>query len=149
MSEHYKTIRKAREAVKELKAQAWNDTKIAKHIGVSVSIIKDIVVLDEVAMNLREPTIEKFRKFLDTRSAAKQHFADQEEKSEPEPELKDMGKEDHKYPEYDDPGPPPYKGKKIPMPEDLLGQLNELSSKFASKGYRLDCTLTLQKLPRR
>lgn len=137
MSEHYKTIRKAREAVKELKAQAWNDTKIAKHIGVSVSIIKDIVVVDEVAMNLREPTIEKFRKFLDTRSAAKQHFAAEEEKSEPEP-----------APVYVQPDlPPPYEGKKIPMPEDLLGQLNELSTKFASKGYRLDCTLTLQKLP--
>jgi len=136
MSEHYKTIRKAREAVKELKAQAWNDTKIAKHIGVSVQIIKDIVILDEVAMNLRQPTVDKFRKFIDTRSAAKQHFAAEEEKPEPEP-----------APEYQDPGPPPYGGRKIAMPEDLLADLNELSTKFASKGYRLDCTLTLQHSP--
>ena len=92
-------------------------------------------------MNLRGPTIDKFQKFLDTRSAAKQHFADEEEKLEPKPEPK---------PEqivYQDPGPPPYKGKKIAMPDDLLGELNKLSKKFASKGYRLDCTLTLQKLP--
>ena len=141
MSEHYRTIRKAREAVNDLKAQAWNDTKIAKHIGVSVAIIKDIVILDEVAMNLRGPTIDKFRKFLDTRSAAKQHFADEKEKLNPKPPEQEP-------PVYVQPDlPPPYKGKKIQMPDDLLGELNKLSKKFASKGYRLDCTLTLQKLP--
>lgn len=150
MSAHYKTIRKAREAVKELKNgdDPWNDTKIAKHIGVSVSIIKDLVVVDEVAMNLRQPTIDKFRKFLDTRNAAKQHMADEEAKDNPPPEeLYPAPEWNNKPPDEPPKAEPLYQWKKVQLPEDLLGQLDEISKKLASKGYRLDCRLTLQHPP--
>lgn len=151
MSAHYKVIRKTREAVKELKngVDPWNDTKIAKHIGVSVSIVKDLVVIDEVAMNLRQPTIDKFQKFLDTRNTAKAYMADEERKSKPQPP-----EETYPAPAWNDKPPdepvkeePVYMWKKVRMPEDLTEQLSELATKFASKGYRLDCVLTLQHKP--
>ena len=126
MSEHYKIIRRTREAVKDLKTQAWTDTKIAKYIGVSVAIIKDIVILDEVAMNLREPTIEKFRKFNNARAAAKQHLAHEAAESKT---------------------PPIYVGKKKDTTVGLLAELTELSVRFVACGYRMDASLTMIHTP--
>lgn len=127
MSNNYKIIRRTREAVKDLKSKGWAPTKIAKHIGVSLAIVQDIVILDEVAMNLREPTIDKFRKFLDTRSAAKQHFDDQDGKSAPLPPI--------------------YVGRKKDTTVGLLAELTELSVRFVACGYRMDASLTMIHTP--
>lgn len=136
MSDNYKIIRRTREAVRELKSEAWGQTKIAKHIGVSPSIIADLLILDEVAQDLRKPTIDKFKKFLDTRSAAQQYMKDEKEKQE------------SKSPEYQDPGPPPFDGKKKDTSTGLLVELTELSVRFVKCGYRLDASLTMIHQPK-
>lgn len=155
MSDNYKVIRRTREAVKDLKSEGMTVTSIAKHIGIAVSIISDITELDEVAMNLREPTIEKFRKFLSKREQAKK-LRKKMEKQPPEPEKES------------DPGPEPITGEEeygfVPAYPNgtinfesitiatnlngLLDALTILSKKFADKGYRLDASLTLQHEPK-
>lgn len=129
MSDNYKIIRRTRDAVRELKSQAWGQTKIATHIGVSPTIIADLLVMDEVAQDLRKPTIDKFRKFLDTRSAAKQHFAAEEEKQDPTPI-------------------PPVEDSPKDTTIGLLAELTELSVRFVKCGYRLDASLTLIHQPK-
>ena len=132
MSQHYKIIRRAREAIKELKSKGWAPTKIAKHIGVNLTVVQDILIIDEVAMNLRTPTIEKFEKFLKKQAAVKKHFDAQEarlqkkvDESEPQPEPEPLDE----------------------SPKDttigLLAKLTELSVRFVACGYRLDASLTM------
>ena len=122
MSENYKIIRRTRDAVRELKSQAWGQTKIANHIGVSSGIISDLLLLDEVAQDLRKPTIDKFRKFLEKQSAAKQHMADEERRLDKIPEEEP---------------------KKKDTTLGLLAELTDISVRFVACGYRLDASLTM------
>ena len=132
MSEHYKIIRRTREAIKELKAKAWAPTKIAKHIGVSLAVVQDILVIDEVAMNLRTPTIEKFVKFL----------ASHEKKKpvqiipEPKPERKR-----EPDPNQDEQIPQPA-FKKFVISDDLLAMTDSLIVEYNERGYRMDVTIS-------
>lgn len=144
MGDNYKVIRRCREAVEELKSQGWTITKIAKTIKISNAVVIDLENLDVVAMNLRQPTVEKMRKFVDTRDAAKQHLADQEKKKE-KVNLPPPPKREELPPKMD-----PVKKEPAPSLGDannLLTELQNLSKRFAAAGFRLDAAVTLIKYP--
>lgn len=134
MSDNYKVIRRTRDEVRELKAQAWSQSKIAKHIGVSSAMIGDLLELDEVAQDLRKPTIDKFRKFLDTRAAAKQHLYEISDQPAAHNDPGGLG-DVHFWPKKED------------TSVGLLNELTVLSARFANCGYRLDASLTMIHYP--
>ena len=126
MSDNYKVIRQTREAVKELKSQGWSNAKIASKINIVHGMVQDLIDLDEVALNVREATLIKFRKFLDERSPVKK-----------EPEITDQ--------KYSEAAPPvePWSPvlKPLVMTDDLLAWLDTLIAEFNERGYRLDVVI--------
>lgn len=142
MSQHYKIIRRTREAIKDLKSKGWAPTKIAKHIGVNLTVVQDILIIDEVAMNLRTPTIEKFEKFLKKQAAVKKHFD-----FYPSPPEQFRAQEARLQKKVDESEPQPEPEPLDESPKDttigLLAKLTELSVRFVACGYRLDASLTM------
>lgn len=171
MSDNYKVIRQTREAVKDLRSQGWATNKIAKEIGCSGTIIQDMLDgVDEVAMNLRTPTVEKFRVFLKRRNKVEK-FLEKPPSKIPEPEKivfpEDEGKPSE--PIKQDPDPEtedrqfpwgggdvhfwPHNQEKAAMKWShiaycesvvgLLDLLNIVGEKLEQKGYRLDASITM------
>ena len=139
MSDNYKIIRKTREAVKDLKSMGWTNAKISKEINIVHSMVQDLLDLDEVALNLREATIIKFRAFLEKREEVSDFIDAEMEKA--------MSKEEHKPQPPKDPEPeewsPSFQTIILKYShEDMLDVINFLAMRFAEKGYRLDACLT-------
>jgi hypothetical protein len=141
MSDNYKVIRQTREHIKDLKAAGWSHGKIAKTIDVAHPMVADILNIDEVALDLREPTIKKLRKFNDTRSAAIK-FRETAEKAI----------EKHAGPlpaAVPDPPPPDLERQKLQpvlkefvISDDLLAMTDSLIAEYNERGYRMDVQIS-------
>jgi hypothetical protein len=139
MSSNYKEIRKARENIKQLKAQGWSHAKIAKEMDVAHGKVQDILDIDEVALDFREPTMVKLRAFNE-----KMFGGETEEKPKEDPPTEGI------------PDPPPMAAKDCEFDHpgntgavtytsicvgtgvaDVLDALNTIGEMLMEKGYRL------------
>lgn len=131
MSDNYKVIRASRENIKELKAMGWSHGKIAKTIDVAHAKIQDILEMDEVALDLREVTIKKLRKFNDGMVA------------KPKPP------DNKPTPPVPDPPAPDLEAQKVRpvlkqfvVSDDLLAMTDSLIAEFNERGYRMDVAIS-------
>ena len=137
MSSNYKEIRTARENIKQLKSQGWSHARIAKEMDVAHGKVQDILDIDEVALDFREPTMVKLRAFNE-----KMFGGETEEKpKEDPPEEKAPLME-----EIFDPPPTAAKDWESVMftsifvgtgVNDVLDALNTIGEMLMEKGYRL------------
>ncbi len=143
MSDDYKVIREVKESILNLKSQGWTNNSIVNEIGISHTLLSEIMEYDVVSVKVREVTMGKMRDFL----ARNESGLDKpvRKKSGPKPKeeedfpitvpesMKDAIPQDTTI----DIGP-------VDPDGNLLNDLNELAKRFAKAGYQLNANIELQ-----
>ena len=119
MSDNYKTIARARDIAKALRAEKWSDAKIQETIGLAFKLYREIMEQDPVSVSIRTPSVEKLKRFIEDY----EHWLD---KPPAETGVNVQKKKDPPH------SPEPPKG------SDPLAELDALVEKFASRGYKLE-----------
>lgn len=142
MSDNYRVIRTAQKAISDLVyIEKWSVNQVVKEIGVSHSMVNEMLTQDAVTVKIRDVSVDKLRIFVDkfeagiekpVRKGKVNISKPKDEFSMPVPESMADAIPEEKGIDKDPTGT-----------ENLLAELSDLAVRFSRQGYRLDVVCTL------
>lgn len=152
MSDNYKVIRRAQEAInKLLNVEKWSINQVVKTIDITHTLVKEIRDQDPVTVNIREVSVEKLRVFLDKYEAGIEKPPTKRKNKLTLTKKEDRGQFDVTVPESMVTAIPPDVGMQVaPGAEikpagsgnDLMDDLNAIIARFKLKGYKVDVMIS-------
>jgi hypothetical protein len=145
MSDNYKVIRRAKEAMNNLiDIKGWSVNQLVNEIGITHTMVNEITTQEAVSVKIRNMSVEKLRNFINkfdngidkpARKGSLRTAPQVDEFAVPVPEsMQESIPEERGIKEA--PGANRESGDK------MLDELNVLANKFKMKGWKLDITLS-------